>query len=94
MKGKEYLQKKITVKRTRVLLRYRYYEQKERYQDLGSLISATKAQEYNSVLGWCAHGVDFLADRLNFTGFDNDTLNIMDLYNRNNPDILFDSAIL
>ena len=94
MKGKEYLQRKLETKRTRVLLRYRYYEQKERYQDLGSLISARKAQEYNSVLGWCAHGVDFLADRLNFTGFDNDVLNIMDLYNQNNPDILFDSAIL
>ena len=94
MKGIVYLQKKLATKRTRVLLRYKYYEQREGYQDLGSLISASKAQEYNSVLGWCAHGVDFLADRLNFTGFDNDTLNIMDLYKRNNPDIIFDSAIL
>jgi hypothetical protein len=94
MKGQDYLKRKLSAKRTGVLKRYRYYDQHERYQDLGSLISTTKAQQYNSVLGWCAHGVDFLADRLNFKGFDNDILGIMDIYNLNNPDIIFDSAIL
>lgn len=94
MKGKDYLKRKLAAKRVGVLKRYNYYDQHERYQDLGDLISAAKAQQYNSVLGWCAHGVDFLADRLNFKGFDNDVMSIMDIYNLNNPDIIFDSAIL
>lgn len=92
--GISYLKKKLAEKQVRVNLRYRYYEQKEWAQDLGDLISTKKAQQYNAVLGWCSHGVDFLADRLSFTGFDNDVLNLMDIYKLNNPDIIFDSAIL
>ena len=39
-------------------------------------------------------GVDSLADRLIFREFANDDFGVMDIFNRNNPDIFFDSAIL
>lgn len=44
-------------------------------------------------LGWCAKAVDSMSDRLQFRGFKNDNFNIMQIYQMNNPDVLFDSAI-
>lgn len=94
MKGIAYLKKKLEVKRVRVLLRYRHYEMKTSNLDLGRLIPQEQANRYNSVLGWCAKSVDSLADRLQLIGFDDDTFGLMEIYNRNNPDVIFDSAIL
>ena len=46
-----------------------------------------------SKLGWCAKAVDSLANRLIFDGFDNDQFNIWEIFQLNNKDIFFDSAI-
>lgn len=93
-KGLAYLKRKLSTKRTRVLLRYKYYEQKRGQLNMGRLIPKDMASRYNSVLGWCAKSVDSLADRLQFTGFDDDAFDMMSVFNANNPDVLFDSAIL
>lgn len=94
MKGAAYLKRKLSVKRERVLLRYRYYDMKTGKLDLGRLVQPDMASRYNSVLGWCGKAVDSLADRLYFEGFDDDTLDVMSIFNANNPDVFFDSAIL
>lgn len=94
MKGIAYLKSKLSKRRERVLLRYKYYEMKNGKVDLGRLIRPEQAARYNSVLGWCAKSVDSLADRLQFSGFDDDTFDLMGIFNDNNPDVFFDSAIL
>lgn len=94
MKGAAYLKRKLSVKRERVLLRYKYYDMKTGRLDLGRLVPPEMASRYNSVLGWCGKAVDSLADRLFFEGFDGDTLDVMSIFNANNPDVFFDSAIL
>lgn len=93
-KGMAYLKQKLSVKRSRVLLRYKYYEQKIGRLYMGRMIPPEFANRYNSVLGWCTKSVDSLADRLQLTGFTDDTFDLMGIYNANNPDVIFDSAIL
>ena len=93
LKGVSYLQNKLNNKRSRVLLRYRYYEQKAIAPDLG--ISTPEGLEWlSTVNGWCSKAVDNLADRLQFDGFEHDEFNFQSLYDQNNPDILFDDAML
>lgn len=93
MKGIAYLSKKLESKRTRALLRYRYYEQKQTAIDLG--ISTPEGLEwFNTVNGWCTKAVDNLADRLQFDKFDNDNFGFADMFNQNNPDIFYDDAML
>ena len=93
LKGVSYLQNKLNNKRSRVLLRYRYYEQKAIAPDLG--ISTPEGLEWlSTVNGWCSKAVDNLADRLQFDGFEHDEFNFQSLYGQNNPDILFDDAML
>jgi hypothetical protein len=92
-KGVVYLQNKLNNKRSRVLLRYRYYEQKAITTDLG--ISTPKGLEWlNSINGWCTKAVDNLADRLQFDKFDDDYFNFQEMFEQNNPDIFFDDSIL
>ena len=92
-KGVTYLQNKLNNKRSRVLLRYRYYEQKAIASDLG--ISTPKGLEWlNSINGWCSKAVDSLADRLQFDKFDDDYFNFEEMFDQNNPDIFFDDSIL
>ena len=89
-----YLRDKLALKQPRVMLRYRYYEQKEhRPKDL--LIPPWLKGMYDSTVGWCGKAVDQLADRLMFTGFDesSDIYGTMEIFTANNPDIFFDSAI-
>ena len=93
-KGIEYLRAKLGIKRDRVLLRYRYYEMKNTNVDAGVIIPSDLKERYRSILGWCAKAVDSLADRLIFDGFKNDDFNMWEIYQLNNPDILFDSAII
>lgn len=93
-RGMAYLKRKLAVKRERVLLRYKYYDMKNGRLDLGRLIPPEQAMKYNSVLGWCAKGVDSLADRLSLVGFENDDFGLSELYGDNNPDVIFDSAVL
>lgn len=92
-KGIGYLRKKLSVKRPRVILRYRYYDMKNTAQDLG-ISSPPELRNWFSCLGWCAKGVDSLADRLVFRGFENDNFDLQEIFNQNNPDIVSDSAIL
>ena len=93
LKGVPYLERKLNNKRSRVLLRYKYYEQKAIASDLG--ISTPKGLEWlNSINGWCSKAVDSLADRLQFDKFDNDYFGFADMFNQNNPDIFFDDSIL
>lgn len=94
LKGKAYLQRKLGLKRIRVLTRYDYYDQHLSYIDLGKLIPKQLSAKYNSVLGWCTTSVDSLADRLTVAGFDGGDIDFTEIYRCNNPDILFDSAIL
>lgn len=93
MKGIPYLKKKLEDKRTRVLLRYDYYEQKKKAIDLG-ISTPDGLGWFNSVNGWCSKAVDNLADRLQFDGFDNDDFGFQDMFDQNNPDIFFDDAML
>lgn len=93
MYGIDYLKNKLNQKSRRVELRYRYYEMKERHSDKGLLIPPWMKDNYRATVGWCAKGVDALADRLVFNGFENDYYGAMQIFNLNNPDILFDSAI-
>lgn len=48
----------------------------------------------NSMLGWIPKAVDSLADRLVFKGWKNDNFNLSQIFQMNNPDIFFDSAII
>jgi hypothetical protein len=92
--GKAYLANKLNSKRNRVLMRYKFYDSKNQTKDFGI---ATPPNLKNAIgtLGWTAKAVDSLADRLNVLGIDehNDELKMKELYQLNNPDVLFDSAI-
>lgn len=91
--GIEYLRRKLSRKRARVLTRYKFYEMKNVTKDFG--ISTPPAMAYfNSVVGWCAKAVDSMADRLQFREFRNDNFDMTGIFQLNNPDVLFDSAIL
>lgn len=91
--GIPYLQQKLISKRLRVGIRYLFYEQKNNAVDFG-ISSPPELKYFQSVCGWCAKGVDALADRLDFYGFKNDVFDLTQVYDQNNKDILFESAIL
>jgi len=93
LKGMEYLKRKLTEKKLRVDLRYAYYEMKHRAVDFG-ISTPAELKSVNSVLGWCAKAVDSMADRLVFREFREDNLDMTGIYQLNNPDVLFDSAVL
>ena len=92
-RGIEYLRRKLNSKAFRVNRRYKYYEMKNLVRDLG-ISSPPALRGWNSSLGWCAHAVDDLADRLIFREFREDVLDMNEIFRRNNPDVLFDSAFL
>lgn len=93
LRGIEYLRKKLKVKEGRVNTRYKFYEMKNLVKDMRI---STPPQLYNwfSCLGWCGLAVDNLADRLSFLEFRNDNFSIGEIFDLNNPDVLYDSAIL
>lgn len=88
-----YLADKLKKKRERALLRYEYYEQKQKARDLG-ISTPEGLRWFGSVNGWCTKAVDGLADRLQFDKFENDNFNFTEMFNENNPDIFYDDAIL
>lgn len=92
-KGIPYLQYKLNQKRIRTGLRYQYYEMKNVTFDFG-ISTPPDLRMWNSVVGWCAKAVDALADRLNFYGFRDDAFALDQIYDLNNRDTLFASAIL
>lgn len=93
-KGMKYLKRRLENKRIRVNLRYSYYEMKNQANTYSKNIPVDMQNMSNSVLGWCAKSVDSVADRLIFRNFKDDNFDINEIYNMNNPDTLFDSAIL
>lgn len=92
-KGMEYLRKKLTSKRYRVNERYEFYEMKNIVRDF-KISTPPELINWMSALGWCAKSVDTLADRIVFREFENDNFDLMEIFNMNNPDVFFDSAIL
>ena len=92
-RGVEYLRQKLNRKRIRVLRRYNFYEMKVLVRDLG-ISTPPELRAWNSALGWCAHAVDDMADRLIFREMRNDVFEMNEVFFANNPDTLFDSAEL
>ena len=92
-KGLAYLQNKLALKRYYVLKKYVYYELKNVTFDFG-ISTPPELRSWNSVVGWCSKAVDSLADRLNFYGFGDDVFGLQEIYDLNNKDTLFDSAVL
>lgn len=90
----EFLRRKLNGFEPMVRKRYLYYDSKFRENDFGITIPPHIRQMYRSSLGWCAKAVDSLADRLVFKEFSNDLFDLNEIFNLNNPDIFFDSAIL
>ena len=93
LQGIEYLRRRLGVKQHRVRLRYSYYEMKHQAFDFG-ISSPPDLRRWMSTLGWCGKAVDSLADRLQFDGFRDDNFDLATIYQMNNPDTIFDSAIL
>lgn len=93
-KGIAYLRRKMSVKRSRVLMRYKYYEMKDSHQPRNLMVPPSLRSKFRFVSGWCTKAVDSLADRLQFRGFDNDNFDMGTIFQMNNSDVLFDSAIL
>ena len=93
--GVEYLRQKLAKKRVRADIRYKRYEMKEPEQKRSLLIPSWLKGEYKSTVGWIANSVDTLADRLVFDGFtdESDFYGANGIFDMNNPDIFFDSAI-
>lgn len=92
--GLDYLRRKSNYHKRRVDTRYTYYDSKYQERDLGLVIPPDIRQRYRSCLGWCTKAVDALADRLVFKEFAEDNFELNEIFNLNNPDIFFDSAIL
>lgn len=92
-RGIEYLRQKLNRKRIRVLRRYNFYEMKVLVRDLG-ISTPPELRAWMSSLGWCAHAVDDMADRLIFREMRNDVFGMNEIFFANNPDTLFDSAAL
>lgn len=93
-KGIDYLRKKLDKHVSRVNMRYKQYSMTYRDNERGITIPPEIRARYKSVLGWCAKGVDGLSDRLIFREFTNDEFEVKEIFDENNPDVLFDSAIL
>lgn len=96
-KGMTNLKNKLSGKQSRVALRYEYYEMKNLVNDF-SPTAPPELQWMKACLGWCTKAVDSIADRLIFREFrDEDREDMFDLnaiFDANNPDTLFDSAVL
>lgn len=94
IKGINYLKNKLAIHRPRVDLRYKHYSMKKEENEPGITIKPEMRQQFKATLGWCAKGVDSLADRLVFREFINDDFEVNEIFKTNNPDVFFDSAVL
>ncbi|WP_413537539.1 hypothetical protein [Enterococcus malodoratus] len=94
LQGIDYLKKKLNSRRSRVEMRYDQYSMKHKDYDVGLTIPQEIRRRYRSVLGWSAKAVDSLADRLVFREFANDYFDVNEIFQANNPDVFFDSAVL
>lgn len=94
LKGIDYLRKKLNLRKQRVLVRYKQYDEKYNDRDMGLTIPPALRQQYRATIGWTAKAVDAMADRLVFREFAEDNFFFNEIFNMNNPDTFFDSAIL
>lgn len=92
-KGIGYLKRKLAAKRPRVLTRYSFYDMKNYVDEVKGIIP-DQFKWISSSLGWCAKGVDTLANRIVFDGFENDDFLLNSILSQNNPDIMCDDAVL
>lgn len=90
----EYLRRKLKKFEPRAMRRYAQYDTKYKDQAVSFVIPISIMRRYASTLGWTTKAVDALADRLILREFEDQIFNINELFKMNNPDILFDSAIL
>ena len=90
--GIEYLRRKLGGKQSRVRLRYRFYEQKNFIQDFG-ISTPPRLRTWQTAVPWCTRAVDTLAKRLRFRGFRDDLFALDEIYDLNNRDIFFRSAV-
>lgn len=93
LKGREFLRNQLTIKRSRVLLRYKYYDMKNGIKYFRTLIPP-EFMWMAETLGWCGRAVDSLADRLSFREFRDDNFDLNNIFAMNNGDILPDNAML
>lgn len=93
LKGREYLRNYLTLKRSRVLLRYKYYDMKNGIKYFRTLIPS-EFLWMAGTLGWCGKAVDSLGGRLSFREFREDNFDLNTIFAMNNGDILPDSAML
>lgn len=93
LKGIAYLRARLAAKQPRIKTRYQYYEMKNIARDYSRMMPS-EFSWLSECLGWCAKCVDSIADRLAFNEFKYDDYDINTIYQMNNPDILFDSAML
>lgn len=91
--GIEFLKNLLSNKRVRIATRYFFYEMKNSTFDFG-ISSPPELKFWNSCVGWCAKGVDALADRMDFYGFKNDVFAMDEIFSNNNKDVFFPSGIL
>ncbi len=92
-KGIGYLRRKLANKKVRVDTRYKYYEMK----NIARLMGMTNIPEIawlKHTIGWCGKAVDSMADRLLFKKFEDDNFNLTEIFQMNNPDTFYDSAVL
>lgn len=93
LKGMAYLRRRLLQKRARVQTRYKYYEMKNAVKDFGK-VTPDEFRFFSETLGWCGKAVDALADRLIWREFRDDNFDLNSIYQMNNADTLFDSAVL
>ena len=91
--GMAYLRRRLNQKRSRVRTRYKYYEMKNAVKDFGK-VTPDEFRFFSETLGWCGKAVDALADRLVWREFRDDNFDLNSIYQMNNADTLFDSAVL
>lgn len=93
LKGKAYLKNKLNSKKNWVKTRYDYYDQINLRPNPSPVMPPKLCAQYETKLGWCTKAVDSLANRLVFDGFENDNFNLWEMFEYNNKDVFFDSAI-
>lgn len=91
--GMTYLRNKLNLYKLGVERRYRYYSMDDRERSRSVVMPEHVRDMYRSTLEWTAKGVDSLADRIIFREFAQDDFDATEIFNANNPDIFFDTAI-
>ena len=92
MYGMNYLRRKLANHRMRVKTRYNYYDMKDTERKPSIVIPNRLRELYRATLGWSTQVVDSVGDRLEVYKFTNDTYGMSDIFEANNPEVLFDSG--